>query len=83
MGELVAATASSGGGRGLEGSCCTSEAVDDASVSQRSGFGRIFYSAGVPAAAKSGHILQPFARLAPGEGKGGEGGRSGGERGTF
>ena len=68
-------------GNGLEGSCCTSEAVDDASVSQRSGFGRIFYSAGVPAAAKSGHILQPFARLAPGEGKGGGRGAKWGAKG--
>ena len=67
-------------GGGLEESCCTSEAVDDASVSQRSGFGRIFYSAGAPDRGMFCGLLRGWRR---GRARGGPGGRNGGKGARF
>ena len=71
-------------GDGLEGSCCTSEAVDDGSVSQRSGFGRIFYSApGRQRPPNRGIFCSLLRGWRRGRARGGAGGAKRGQRGTF
>ena len=79
MGELVAATASSGGGVGWRGVAAHQRLLMMLQSVKEADLAAFFIARGCqrPPKAKSGHILQPFARLAPGEGKGGEVGGKG------
>ena len=77
MGELVAGTASSGGGVGWRGVAAHQRLLMMLQSVKEADLAAFFIARGRQwqlAAAKYGHIWKPFAWLVPGEGKGGAGG---------